>query len=149
MFIIRFQERKEADKWLDGAKSNKSKDAKEEKRKEELARKAERERLLAAEEASSPSKVKAAPKAGSKKKADSSKPAGPGAIAAGGGIAARTSSVDDSSKNIESYSATGIDDALELLEVVNAKTDKASVGQQAAGLERHPEVSNMRPINRR
>jgi len=42
---------------------------------------------------------------------------------------------------IESFSATGIDNALDLLEVVNAKTDKASVGQQAAGIERHPEVS--------
>ncbi|KAF8602736.1 DUF1014-domain-containing protein [Ceratobasidium sp. AG-I] len=39
----------------------------------------------------------------------------------------------------QSFAATGIDDALDLLEVVNAKTDKASVGQQAAGIERHPE----------
>jgi hypothetical protein len=28
---------------------------------------------------------------------------------------------------------------LDLLEVVNAKSDKASVGQQAANIERHPE----------
>ncbi|KIK19555.1 hypothetical protein PISMIDRAFT_107323, partial [Pisolithus microcarpus 441] len=35
--------------------------------------------------------------------------------------------------------ATGIDNALDLLEVVTAKMDKASVGQQAAGIERHPE----------
>lgn len=47
----------------------------------------------------------------------------------------------DEPKEIESYSATGIDNALDLLEVVNAKTDKASVGQQAAGIEKHPEVS--------
>ncbi|KAF8589709.1 DUF1014-domain-containing protein, partial [Ramaria rubella] len=40
---------------------------------------------------------------------------------------------------VESFQATGIDDALELLTIVNAKSDKASVGQQAAGLERHPE----------
>jgi Coiled-coil domain-containing protein 124 /Oxs1 len=39
----------------------------------------------------------------------------------------------------ESFSATGIDDALELMEVVNAKTDKASTGAAAANLERHPE----------
>lgn len=44
-------------------------------------------------------------------------------------------------QEVESFSATGIDNALDLLEVVNAKTDKASVGQQAAGIERHPEVS--------
>ncbi|KAI0034980.1 hypothetical protein K488DRAFT_44257, partial [Vararia minispora EC-137] len=37
------------------------------------------------------------------------------------------------------YAATGIDNALDLLEVVTAKMDKASVGTQAAGIERHPE----------
>jgi hypothetical protein len=41
---------------------------------------------------------------------------------------------------VESYAATGIDNALDLLEVVTAKMDKASVGTQAAGIERHPEV---------
>ena len=47
----------------------------------------------------------------------------------------------DEPQEVESFSATGIDSALDLLEVVNAKTDKASVGQQAAGIEKHPEVS--------
>jgi len=47
----------------------------------------------------------------------------------------------DKPQEVESFSATGIDNALDLLEVVNAKTDKASVGQQAAVIERHPEVS--------
>jgi hypothetical protein len=42
---------------------------------------------------------------------------------------------------VQSFAATGIDNAIDLLETINAKTDKASVGQQAAGLERHPEVS--------
>lgn len=46
----------------------------------------------------------------------------------------------DKEGEIESFSATGIDNALELLEVVTAKMDKASLGQQAAGLEKHPEV---------
>ena len=41
---------------------------------------------------------------------------------------------------MESFAATGVDAALELLEVVNAKKDKASVGAQAATLEKHPEV---------
>jgi hypothetical protein len=41
---------------------------------------------------------------------------------------------------VESYAATGLDNALDLMEVVNAKSDKASLGQQAAGLEKHPEV---------
>jgi hypothetical protein len=40
---------------------------------------------------------------------------------------------------VESFQATGIDDALDLLNVVNAKTDKASMGTAAAGIERHPE----------
>jgi len=41
---------------------------------------------------------------------------------------------------VESFSATGIDNALDLLEVVTAKMDKASVGQRAAKIEQHPEV---------
>lgn len=48
--------------------------------------------------------------------------------------------IPEEKKEIESYAATGIDNALDLLEVVNAKMDKASIGQQAAGIERHPEV---------
>lgn len=68
------------------------------------------------------------------------KPAGPGAIAAGGGLAAADAGKDEPPKAPEEYSATGIDNAIDLLEVVTAKMDKASVGSQAAGLERHPEV---------
>ncbi|KAG5642326.1 hypothetical protein DXG03_003001 [Asterophora parasitica] len=134
------KERKEADDWKDGAKSTKaSKEAAEEKRRADLARKAENARLLAEEEASAPAKVKPAPKAGAKK--PTPKPAGPGAIAAGGGLAAapRDDGIPPEKKEIESYSATGIDNALDLLDVVTAKMDKASVGQQAAGIERHPE----------
>lgn len=129
------QEREEADKWQDGAKTSKAKEEKEAKRKAELARKAEIARLLAEEEASAPSKPKAAPKAGAKKAAP--KPAGPGAIAAGGlgGPIGPTKAEEP-----ESYSATGLDNALDLLEVVTAKMDKATVGSKAAELERHPEV---------
>lgn len=115
---------------------------KEEKRKAELARKAENARLLAEEEASTqlakpkvavPKKAKAAAKANA--------PAGPGAIAAGGGLAAEaTHPKAQAPEEPESFSATGIDNAIDLMEIVTAKMDKASVGQQAAGLERHPEV---------
>jgi len=139
------QERKEAESWKDkDVKGGKAKaEEKEEKRKAELARKAENARLLAEEEAAASSKVKAAPKAGAKKKADV-KPAGPGAIAAGGGIAdgsgERPPTGSEPAAAVESFAATGIDNALDLLEVVTAKMDKASVGQQAAGIERHPEV---------
>jgi len=138
------KEQKDAEKWADGSKSGKgSKEEKEEKRKAELARKAENARLLAEEEASASAKVKAAPKAGAKKSKDKdTKPAGPGAIAAGGpSMASDRDDKEDSPKDskIESYSATGLDNALELLDVVTAKMDKASVGQQAAGIEKHPE----------
>ncbi|KAI0810876.1 hypothetical protein BC629DRAFT_1477014 [Irpex lacteus] len=139
------KERAEAEKWQDGApRGGKGKEDKEEKRKAELARKAENARLLAQEEASVPAKVKPAPKAGAKKAAAKAapKPAGPGAIAAGGGLGAVEKSEDPRGvkpEEPESYSATGLDNALDLLEVVTAKMDKASVGQRAAGLEQHPE----------
>lgn len=140
------KESKEAEKWQDGAKGKAGKEDKEEKRKAELARKAENARLLAEEEASGPPKVKAAPKAGGKKSAAKApKPAGPGAIAAGGGLGAATSStpqdapLEDSHEEPEVFAATGIDNAIDLLEVVTAKMDKASVGQKAADIEKHPE----------
>jgi hypothetical protein len=86
---------------------------------------------------------KPAPKAGAKKAAAKApKPAGPGAIAAGGGLdepeGEKKKGGDE--EEPESYAATGIDNALDLLEVVTAKMDKASVGTQAAGIEKHPEV---------
>ena len=108
------------------------------------------------------SKPKAA-KAGSSKKPAAAvpKPAGPGALAAGGGLGAVGASASgantpsgsgkgkgpatsapasgDIGQVVESFQATGLDDALDLLDVVNAKTDKASLGTAAAGIERHPE----------
>jgi len=131
------KEKQEVDKWADGSKGGKgSKEEKEEKRKAELARKAENARLLAEEEASTPAKVKT-PKAGAKKGKDP-KPAGPGAIAASG-PSSGANDKEEFAKEIESYSATGLDNALDLLDVVTAKMDKASIGQQAAGIEKHPE----------
>ena len=141
------KERKEADKWADGAKSAKGKQDKEEKRKAELDRKAENARLLAEEEAASQRVKKVASKA-SPKKGAKPKPAGPGAIAAGGeqlsdpNVAA-AGSPGKSAEEVESFAATGIDNALDLLEVVTAKVDKASIGNQAAGIEKHPEVCSI------
>ncbi|KAH9842474.1 DUF1014-domain-containing protein [Rhodofomes roseus] len=133
------KERKEAEKWSDGSKAKKGED-KEAKRLAELARKAEIARLLAEEEASAPQK-KIAPKAGAKKAAKAVKPAGPGAIAAGGVLGAEPGKEKEkeASPEPESFAATGLDNALDLLDVVTAKMDKASVGQRAAGLEQHPE----------
>ena len=164
------QERKEATKWSQGAKTENPRVAEEKARKEAVAaRKAEAARLLAEEEAAMGSgggKSKA-PKAGpSKKTAAAPKPAGPGALAAGGGLGANAASgsgsgsgsntLDESGSGkgkgpaaapasanveelVESFQATGIDNALDLLDVVTAKTDKASMGTAAAGIERHPE----------
>jgi len=133
------QEGKETEKWKDDkSKGGKARlEEKEEKRKADLARKAENARLLAEEEATPAPKVKAVPKAGKKPLLKDHKPAGPGAIAAGGGLPEQNDSA--SPAEVESYAATGIDNALDLLEVVTAKMDKASIGQQAAGIERHPE----------
>ncbi|EAU81996.2 hypothetical protein CC1G_09182 [Coprinopsis cinerea okayama7 len=132
------RERKEAAAWEDndtkGGKAKKQ--AQEEKRKADLARKAEAARLLAEEEASLPSKVKAGPKAGKKK---DTRPAGPGAIAAGGGLGSISPKGKEKEEEVESFHASGLDNALDLLEVVTAKMDKASVGSQAANIERHPE----------
>ena len=136
-WLCNSQERKEEDNWKDtDVKGGKSKqEDKEEKRKADLARKAENARLLAEEEAA----VSAKPKPAKKKGAKDVKPAGPGAIAAGGGLSPEPEV--DGRAEVESYAATGIDNALDLLEVVTAKMDKASVGQQAANIESHPEVS--------
>lgn len=134
------KERKEAAAWQDdSSKSGKAKKAEqEERRKAELERKRENARLLAEEEASVPAKVKAAPKANKGKQPV--KPAGPGAIAAGGGLSGGSSrAASEKPEEPETYHATGLDNALDLLEVVTAKMDKASVGQRAADIERHPE----------
>ena len=107
--------------------------------------------MLAEEESAAPSKVKTAPKAGAKKTATKDpRPAGPGAIAAGGGLGpvdtTGSGKATQQEDLVESFAASNIDDALELMEVINAKSDKASVGQQAAGVEKHPEVSGSVPL---
>ncbi|KAF8188339.1 hypothetical protein BJ912DRAFT_399139 [Pholiota molesta] len=136
------QEKKEADKWADkDLKGGKAKaEDKEEKRKADLARKAENARLLAEEEAAVAAKKPKAAVTKKSKGGKDGKPAGPGAIAAGGGVSPEpTDPKANEPEEIESFAATGIDNAIDLLEIVTAKLDKASVGQQAAGIERHPE----------
>jgi len=134
------KEKQEAAEWDAGAKSTKSKEDKEAKKAAEAAKKAEKARLLAEEEAALPSKPKATPKAGDKKKA----PAGPGSLAAGGLKLPpeRKKDRDEAPEMdavVETFAATGIDDALDLLTTINAKKDKASAGAAAAQLEKHPE----------
>lgn len=130
----------EAADWDKGAKSNKAKDDREAKKAAEAARKAENARLLAEEEAAAPTK-KPAPKAGAKKAPPKPKPAGPGAIAAGGPATSTSQEIQNIDEELsQTFAATGIDDALDMLEMVNAKTDKASLGTDAAKkVESHPE----------
>ncbi|KAG8832242.1 hypothetical protein FRC17_001690 [Serendipita sp. 399] len=144
------QERQEAKKWTEGSKVDKQADARA-KQEAAAARKAEAARLLAEEEANigsskpkvakGPKPVKKAtlptetsteaPQTSGKGKGKATEPEPePEAPVAG-------TSIDGM---VESFSASNLDDALDLLEnVVNVKTDKAGVGSAANSLERHPE----------
>jgi hypothetical protein len=89
---------------------------------------------LAAEEAAAPAKAKAAPKAGGKKKAAADKPSG--------GIVASSFSINDplglrkdpgaEDQPVAEVSATGVEDMLEALELVNQKTDKDAMGAKVS-----------------
>lgn len=108
----------EAAKWADGAKENKNN--KKEKAEKAAAAKAERDRLLKEEEEQETKKsVGKTPKSAASKSAI--KPsAGPSIV--------------------PEFSARNIDDALDLLDIANEKTDKASLGAKAAkGVDAHPE----------
>lgn len=136
------QERKEAEKWTEGAKVDKAADARA-KQEAAAARRAEAARLLAEEEAEAGSSKPKAPKVSKPAKKASATADAPGK---GKGkvietaTAASTSTAEGNIEGlVESFSASNIDDALDLMEVVTAKTDKASVGTMASGLERHPE----------
>ncbi|TNY17551.1 DUF1014-domain-containing protein [Rhodotorula diobovata] len=122
------KEAEEADKWSQGAKGKAAKESKAEAAEAARARKAERDRLLAEEEASQPAKVKAPPKAGAKKAAPPKAPSIP---------SFSTSDANDGGPS--SFSASGIDDALDALSLATSRTDKAYVGAQAAKIETHPE----------
>ncbi|GAA6034520.1 hypothetical protein JCM8097_005372 [Rhodosporidiobolus ruineniae] len=117
-------EAKEAAAWETGAKGKGKKEDKAAAAEEARAKKAERDRLLAEEEASQPSK---APKGGAKAGAKKTVPSVPSFNLGGG---------DD---DIASFSASGIDDALDALSLATSRTDKAFVGSQAAKIETHPE----------
>lgn len=90
------------------------------------AKKAEKAALLAEEEASLPSKPK--PKTGPKKKAP--RPAGPDSLASSSkvpGLGDDKPKFEEKEAPVE-FGATGIDQMLEALEVVNSKSDKDALG---------------------
>lgn len=119
-------------RYIDALAKGTSKAEQEAAKKAEIAaKKAERDAQLAAEEASLPSKPKAAPKAKEKKKDAGS------AFKTNAGVAAfRT---DDplglrrgGDQVVPEFSAVGIDDALEALEIANAKTDDNTMGAKVS-----------------
>ncbi|KAL2915051.1 hypothetical protein HK105_205374 [Polyrhizophydium stewartii] len=117
-------ERLESEAWRAGSQDTSAKELEEKKRLEALAKKAERQALLEAEEAAVGGKAA---------KGDKKKPARAGGIdaflAAGGGLAAA-----GAGGPVASYSASGIEAALDLLDL--AAKDGASASDK---LERHPE----------
>lgn len=102
------------------------------KEEEARRRKLEAARLLAEEEANAPKTVKSAPKAGVKKAAPPPKVAPPSARIPDFNLNALPDADD-------TLTASGIDNALDMLTLVNEKTDKAAVGSKAAKIETHPE----------
>jgi hypothetical protein len=80
-------------------------------------------------------KKKAVPTKKEKEK-ESIRPAGPGALAAGGGLASVdvvNKEEDQEEEGTVHLAATGLDNMLEALELVNAKTDKSSLGAKVGG----------------
>ncbi|KAI9325262.1 hypothetical protein DFJ73DRAFT_870159 [Zopfochytrium polystomum] len=129
------REAAEAEQWSKGAKGpNAKKEEEERKRLEALAKKAERDALLAAEEASIGGKKSSSTPSKSK----SSKP-----TATFSGVDAALASLSTSSTDTvptESYVATNIDDALQLLDITGGKSGGGGgAAAVAAGIERHPE----------
>ncbi|RKP02371.1 hypothetical protein CXG81DRAFT_10857 [Caulochytrium protostelioides] len=121
-------ERTEAEQWSQGAKgASKKKQDDEAKRQEALARKKEREAMLAAEEAKLPAA----------KKAEKPAPLVKGAAKAAAARTAKVESFQAANKPVESFGASGIDDALALLDIVGKP--KAATGGSQDALDRHPE----------
>ncbi|KAG0166832.1 hypothetical protein DFQ28_006843 [Apophysomyces sp. BC1034] len=106
-------EAKEADKWSQGAKGKNKKEAEADKKAALLAKKQEAARLLAEEEKSLPSKAKGSEKVAAKRSAK-----------ADAGAQVR--------RTIPEFSATNIDDAIDLLSI----DDKNA---RAKDVEKHPE----------
>ena len=88
------------------------------------SKKAELDRLKQEDEANTPGKASSG-KGGGK--------------SGGGSKGVNRDALDDIDMQIAALNATNLDDALEAMELVNAKSDKASRGAAAGNIERHPE----------
>lgn len=109
-------ERAEDEKWSKGAKGTSKKQAADDKKAEAAAAKAERDRLLAEEEANQPAKPKNAGKKVAEKKTRGT---------------LDLSQLDETSSKEKTLNATGIDNALDALEI--------SGDSKGMKMDRHPE----------
>ncbi|KAJ3039581.1 hypothetical protein HDV00_012038 [Rhizophlyctis rosea] len=116
------KEAEEATKWSAGAKDTNKKAQEEAKRQELLAKKAEREAMLAAEEAELPTKKPSQKASGSAKKAAKKEDA-------------LAQFERESNANTPEYSASGLDAALDLMDIASGGTQ----GKSSDNIERHPE----------
>ncbi|KAI9350281.1 hypothetical protein BDR26DRAFT_1003887 [Obelidium mucronatum] len=123
------KEQEDAEKWSKGAKANKKEDE-ERKKLEAAAKKAEREAQLAAEEAEFSKKKPVAQKGGANKPASVASMVQKMAMGMGAAVATNA----DGTPNVESYGASGIDAALELLDLTTGKQVPAN-----QAIDKHPE----------
>ncbi|PKI83944.1 hypothetical protein MVES_002268 [Malassezia vespertilionis] len=121
----------EEGKWQQGAKTKSNADARKEKDAEKARKKAELARLTEEDDKATPGKKV---NAGGKGSAKGSAKGG-----AKGGDAAGGDNLDDLDLQIASFSATNLDDALEAMNLVSEKDNKASRGAAAGAMEKHPE----------
>ncbi|KAJ3031217.1 UNVERIFIED_CONTAM: hypothetical protein HDU68_005823 [Siphonaria sp. JEL0065] len=126
---LRQKEAEEAEKWNKGAKANKKEDE-ERKKQEAAAKKAEREAQLAAEEAEFSKKKPVAQKGGANKAAPTM--ASMVQKMAMGMSSAATNA--DGTPAVDTYGASGIDAALELLDLTTGKKVPAN-----QAIDKHPE----------
>ncbi|KAJ3210027.1 hypothetical protein HDU67_005710 [Dinochytrium kinnereticum] len=116
-------EAEEAAKWATGSKGGNKKEEEARKKAEAAAKKAEREALLAAEEREIAAKKPTAPIKGSKVAAKKT--------------AAVESFASDAKIDLEEYSASGIDAALDLMEITEKGVTPVQVNKGL--VEKHPE----------
>lgn len=116
-------EAEEEAKWQQGAKGKSAADIRNEKAAEKARKKAELQRLTEEDDANTPGK----------------RGGGGGAKSAKGGASKNNSALNDLDMQIAAFNASSLDDALDAMELVNARSDKASQGAAAGSIEKHPE----------
>ncbi|WFD02385.1 hypothetical protein MOBT1_001067 [Malassezia obtusa] len=121
------REAEEERKWQQGAKGKSAADERREKEEAKARKREELKRLEAEDDAATPGKKS------SGKQSNNTKPS------ARKGAPAGPNDLDDLDMQIASFSASNLDDALEAMNLVNERQDKASRGAAAGAIEKHPE----------